>query len=511
MQRRIAAIEKNGLYSIAFSIISYLLVFVNRKVFLVTLGSDYLGYEGLFSNIFSILGTAEAGMTSLIYYALYKEYADANEEEISRLMTVYKLYYTFLGVFIFVIGTCFAFFLPNIITENTLSWSFVYKIYFIQLFSTCIVYFLSYGRALFTVALMGYICIRIDAVCFFIATLAKIGVLYVSHNYFAYLFIGLGYNIISNVIITLKYQKSFSSVRNVPVTKEYIKKRGFFKDLSNMFVGTIAGKVYSSTDSFVISKFINISIAGLYSNYFMLSNAVDTFVHKIVYGISPATGNFVNTESKERIIELYKIMNILFYFLGVLSASSFAVLVQPFIVCYLGETYLLPYSYVMGVSANMYINWNHYFIAVMRGTQAHFHVDRGVFGISAIMNVFISIALVKSMGISGVIIGTVIGGMGFWIGRAYVVHKYIIHGMTKRYILTEIMKAFGAMVQIVAIVLLANLLPNGLIGLLFRGISIMIYFIIVDFVLLTVLPDGKLAANYIKAIVRQKIHKRSLR
>ena len=111
-----------------------------------------------------------------------------------------------------------------------------------------------------------------------------------------------------------------------------------------MLVSTLAGKIWSSTDSIVISKYINVGVAGIYSNNYMISSAVDGIIAKTVYGISPATGNFVNTESKVRILDLYNKMNLFFYFLGVFVACGFATVFQPLIFLWLGEEYLLPVS-----------------------------------------------------------------------------------------------------------------------------------------------------------------------
>lgn len=495
---------KNGAFAAAFSLITYFLSFINRKVFVVTLGSTYLGYEGLFSNIFVILGTAEAGMISLLYYALYKAYADNDEKEISNLMTVHKYYYMFVGIFVLVIGAGISFLLPDLITGNEFDWGFVYRIYFIQLISMGTTYFLTYRRTLFTVAQLGYVCVKVDGICTLVAAILKIGILYFTRNYYLYLMVGLVYNLTSNIIVSYIYKRYFPNIKKSKISWEYVKKRGFAKDLYNMLVSTLAGKIWSSTDSIVISKFINVGAAGLYSNYFMISSSVDVIIAKTVYGISPATGNFVNTESKERVLDLYNKMNLFFYFLGVFVACGFATIFQPFITIWLGEEYLLPYSYIICLSINSYITWNHYFMSILRGTYAHFEVDKIAYSLSAISNIVISVILVRFMGITGVAIGTIAGNLFFWIGRAYVVHKYIIIGKTLHYIKNEMIKIAGAAIQIAFVVFITYNIDYTFIGLIIRIAIIIVVLTISDLIICFINPSGHRILEEVKKYLKKK-------
>ncbi len=440
-------------------------------------------------------------MVSLLYYALYKSTAEDDVEETSRLMSVHRYYYCFLGLFILLAGSLLSLFLPFLITGNTFDWCFVYKIYFIQLASVGITYFLVYRRTLFTVAQLGYVCIRIDGICTVIASILKIVVLYITRNYYLYLLIGLAYNVISNLVVSCIYRSTFPKIRKTKITWEYIKKRGFVRDLLNMSVGTIAGKVYFSTDSLVISKMLSINVAGLYSNYFMIFSAVDSLISKVLNGISPATGNFVNKETEKRIEELYLVMNLAFYFLGVFVASGFAVFFQPFILLWLGDEYLLPYSYVIAVSINAYVSWNHYFIAVMRGTQAHFEVDKWAYGLSAILNIIVSIVLAIPLGITGVAIGTIVGNTAFWVGRSYVVHKYLIKGYAVKYIVREVLKFIFACMQVVFIVFLLSDIVLGVGGLVIRMCFLLLYYAFIDLIVCLVLPEGHMLLSYLKRVV----------
>ena len=101
------------------SIISQLLIlllsFVTRTFFVKYLGTEYLGINGLFSNILSMLSLAELGVGSAIIYQLYKPLAENNHKRIILLMRFYCHAYWVIGLVIFIVGIILIPFLPHLI------------------------------------------------------------------------------------------------------------------------------------------------------------------------------------------------------------------------------------------------------------------------------------------------------------------------------------------------------------------------------------------------------------
>ena len=61
---------KNIYISIVTQIVIVLLGFLSRKIFLDNLGSEYLGINGLLTNILSMLSLVEGGIGASIIYNL---------------------------------------------------------------------------------------------------------------------------------------------------------------------------------------------------------------------------------------------------------------------------------------------------------------------------------------------------------------------------------------------------------------------------------------------------------
>lgn len=91
--------------------------FINRIVFIRCLTAEYLGINGLFTNILSMLSLAELGIGTAIVYALYKPLAEHDEEKISALMQFYKKAYNFIGCVVGIVGLFLIPFLTKLIGE----------------------------------------------------------------------------------------------------------------------------------------------------------------------------------------------------------------------------------------------------------------------------------------------------------------------------------------------------------------------------------------------------------
>ena len=96
-------------------ILVIVLNFVTRTVFVYTLGEEYLGVNGLFTNLLSMFSLAELGVGTAIIFKLYKPIEEHNESRIIALMKLFKRVYTVIGWVVAGLGLLCIPFLPYII------------------------------------------------------------------------------------------------------------------------------------------------------------------------------------------------------------------------------------------------------------------------------------------------------------------------------------------------------------------------------------------------------------
>ena len=137
--------------------INTILGYICRMVFVRCLSAEYLGINGLFTNILSMLSLAELGIGGAIGFALYKPLAENDKDKIATLMNFYGKAYKVIGMIVAVLGLLMMPFLKVLITTQPNIKENLYVIYAIYLFNTASSYFFSYRSALLTAAQRNYI------------------------------------------------------------------------------------------------------------------------------------------------------------------------------------------------------------------------------------------------------------------------------------------------------------------------------------------------------------------
>ena len=82
--------KRNGAWGIISRIVGLLLPFLSRKVIIKALGAEYLGLNGLFTSILTVLNLTELGVGSAIVYSMYKPIATGDDELVCALLNLYK-------------------------------------------------------------------------------------------------------------------------------------------------------------------------------------------------------------------------------------------------------------------------------------------------------------------------------------------------------------------------------------------------------------------------------------
>ena len=120
---------KNMISTLSSHFTSMLLGFISQAIFVRILGTEYLGVNGLFSNIISMLGVVELGIGSAIIYNLYKPIAQEDKEKIKTLMKFYQKCYRIIAFIIFLIGMLIIPFLNIIVGETSIAQNEIILIY----------------------------------------------------------------------------------------------------------------------------------------------------------------------------------------------------------------------------------------------------------------------------------------------------------------------------------------------------------------------------------------------
>lgn len=447
-----------------------LLSFVSRTVFIYTLGVEYLGINGLFTSILLMLSIAEAGIGSAIMYSLYKPLAEEDTTKVIVLMKLYKQVYRMIAIVVLLLGLAIMPFLPLFVKETSVQ--NLQVIYMLFLANTALPYFFLYKNSFLNVCQKGYIVTAIYTVSQLISTGIKIGILYYTQNYILFLGIDLFINLASAIIIAKIVDRQYPYLgRKTNEKLDQGTKGSIVKNVKAIVLQRIGGYFVFGTDNILISAFVSIAAVGIYSNYVMLIEICRTFINQVFNNLYHSVGNLVASETKEKVYEIYKVTQLLSFWLYAFFAIFLSILIQPFIDLWIGSNYLLDQGLVTLLMLMFFERGMRNPITTVKTTAGIFHEDRYAPIVQAIVNLIVSLVLVQYFGLAGIFIGSLVSAIvvPFWI-TPYLVYRKVLQQPVHYYFLHYAYLFLVGAVTYSITIWLCSLIPSGGFGmLLVRG------------------------------------------
>ena len=200
----------NTVIGLLSALITTFLSFFLNRVFLSTLGLDYLGLNGIFSNALGMLSLTELGIGMAISYELYAPLAQNDTKRIAALMNLYKKAYYIIAGITFFVGIVVGIFICT--TAKTSEIPIIERFIYFMLFlcNNCCTYLLAYKRTLLEADQKSYVISMITSCATIIATVTKIIALYFFSSYISYILISIVQTISINVIVSAYIDKNYS-------------------------------------------------------------------------------------------------------------------------------------------------------------------------------------------------------------------------------------------------------------------------------------------------------------
>lgn len=389
--------------------IQLILGFVNRLVFIRCLNAEYLGVNGLFTNILSMLSLAELGIGTAIVYELYRPLAEKDEKKIASLMRFYQKAYCGIGLLIAVAGMCVIPFLNIMIAEPPKINENLVLIYCIFLFNTASSYFFSYKSSILTADQKNYLVVGINYIIVFVQSILQIIILLVTRNFILYLICQSVGTLTYNVIISRVADKRYPSIRgkNIQPLDEDSRK-GLFKNIKALIIIKIGGVLVNSTDNIIISSIKGLAATGLNSNYTLLLNTLNSILQQIFNGITASVGNVNAVETNEKKKKMFKIINFLNFWLFAWCTIAFIILANSIVSICFGTRYILGQNIVIISAINFYVVGMQNAVWTYKTTMGLFDYGKYLVVGTGVINIILSIILGQKWGLFGILLATFI-------------------------------------------------------------------------------------------------------
>ena len=418
---------RNVKTGIIVQLINKIMAFVVRTIFIKCLNTEYLGVNGLFTNILTILSFAELGIGTAIIFNMYKPVAEKDEEKIKSLMSLYKKSYNTIGVIVFLLGLCIIPFMGYIIKDVPNIKENITLIYLLFLFNTSSSYFFTYKKSIIIAHQQQSVINNIDSIFYLLKSTLEIVFLILTRNYILYLIIQIIGTFIENLVISFKANKMFPYLKDKNTEKLSKKEtKNIFNNVKSLVVYQFGSVIMNGTDNILISSLINVATVGLCSNYTLIISSIKSIVSTGLNGVTASVGNLNSIGTSEKKEEVFYQLTFIDYIIYSFCTIAFIVLLNPFVKLWLGNDSLLSFSVSLALALN-------FFVDGMRNPGFIYRTTLGLFSkakitpyIGAITNIILSIVLCKFMGLTGIFVATIIAQLVSytWIDP-YLIHKYV--------------------------------------------------------------------------------------
>lgn len=415
---------KNMIFGVSYQILSILLAFVNRTVFIFTLGISYLGISSLFTEILTMLSMADLGFGVALTYSMYKPLADQDYDRLAGLTNLYGKIYRIIATAVFTFGVILIPFLNVIVNlKHPIPHLKVY--YFMYLLNTVASYLVIYKTSILDADQKDYILNKYRSIFSIVQTLLTTVFLWLTHSFFIYLLIQIIFTYGQNFYCSYLAEKQYPFIKR-KIKLPWTEVKEIFKNLYSVFVYKVSYVMLNSTDNTIISIFIGTDVVGYYSNYSMITTRLISVMNAVFYAFTSSIGNLIVTEKPKKRYSTFLGIQSLSLILAIFCVTCVALLAKDFIYVWLGSKYLLSNSIFIAILINLYLQIILFPVWTYREATGLYLKTKYIMLACAIINVILSVSFAPTFGVTGVLIASAIARLTtyFWFEPIYLFQHY---------------------------------------------------------------------------------------
>ncbi|OUN58388.1 lipopolysaccharide biosynthesis protein [Alistipes sp. An66] len=398
----------NARVNLIFYFLTLALSFFSRKIFLDTLGADFVGLTGTLQNLLGFLNLAELGIGSAIGYVLYKPLFDHDESKINEIISVFGYLYRWIGFIILGAGLILACFLPLIFPDTKFEMGIIFFAYFSFLTSSLIGYFANYKQTLLGADQRNYVVTAYFQTATIIKTLIQMASAYYMGSYYLWVVIELVFGIIYSFILNWKINQVYPWLRSeVRLGKQLFKKYPeVMKYTKQLFVHKIGGFAQFQLTPILTYTFISLQLVAYYGNYTIITDKLNLFVLNFLNSTGAGVGNLIAEGNQNKIQRVYWELIAIRFLIGGIIVFAVSQLLPAFISLWLGPEYILS-------NTVLYLLLIIFLINIVRGVTEQFLFGFGLFYdvwapfVEAVIFVIVAIICGHFWGLKGILLGNI--------------------------------------------------------------------------------------------------------
>lgn len=406
--------------------LSILLGFAYRTVFIRVLSENYLGISGLFTNVLTVLSLTELGMTDALNFRLYAPIADGDTDRVGRVMNFYRRVYLVIAAVILVLGLCLLPFLEHLIKDTSevpadVNLRLVYLLFLAQ---TVVSYTWSCRQMLLVADQKQHVYSMYQSLIGFVRYAVQLALLFLTRSYTATLIAGIGITVLLNCLVSLRIGQRYRNVFAVKGSLSPADRRQIFSDTGATACHKVGAVVLTGTDSIIVARFVGLAVTGIYSNYAMLLNYLQSLLGQALGSFTGSIGSAHSELSAEENHRVFRRLQFVCFWVASVCTVCTYTLINDFITVWLGERMVLDRLTVIALSMQFYLETDRKIVLGYTCGSGLFVRDKWRPIAEALINIAVSLWLVLKIGLAGVFFGTAVSHLATFSWRApYILYR----------------------------------------------------------------------------------------
>lgn len=473
---------KNIFWGLLSKIIILIFTFINRTLFIYLLPVEYLGINSLFAEVLSLVSVVDLGLGTAMAYSYYEPLAKRDEKKLAALTQFYGYIYRIVSMVFAILGVILIPFVRYIVdTEIDIPYLEFY--YFIHLVNAIISYLFAHRSTLVAADQKSYLLSRYTIKINFAKIICQIIFLYYTRSYFVYVTLTAIFTLFVNILIYFKTNELYPYIKERTRLKKQ-KVKEISADIKALFLYKCSSVIMNNTDNILISVLVGTVTVGVYSNYNLIVYHLASISNLFYNAITASIGNRIAEEGPESNLALFKVLQMIsFWISGVFVVCTFA-LSQPFIELWLGESFLLSNATLIAIVLNFYLTLTMPHVWSFREAVGMFKKANYAMFAAALLNILFSLILGWKWGIFGIIIASFIAKVTtfFWY-EPTLLYKEYFKCSYKRYFAEHLIN-MGLILSIIILftIVFQEYNVNGWLQLIIKTIVLMVTVNLIYFV-----------------------------
>jgi O-antigen/teichoic acid export membrane protein len=409
MGERVQRSVMNVKVGMVFYVLTLLLAFFSRKVFLDCLGAEFIGLTGMLMNIMSFLNVVELGIGTSIVYFLYKPLQEDNHTKVNEVMSMLAYLYRCIGLVIGIGGLIVSAFFPWWFGHLGTGLPLVYFAFYTFLATAVAGYVFNYRQLLVSANQKQYLVNAWFQTIGILQSIVQILLAWYYRNLWLWVAVGLVFTIIGIIAFNIRIRQIYPWLRVSTSEGRLLLKQypEVLKKTRQIFVQKIKNFILYRSDELLVGMFVSVVQVAFYGNYTIITNKLNFLVNILSDGMNAGVGNLVAEGNDQNTMKVFWELTAIRFLIVGMVVFGLLLFIQPFVTCWFGPQYRLSDTIVYLLVFNI-------FIFLSRGVVENYISAYGLFSdvwaawAELALNIAVTLCLAPFYGIVGILLGKIV-------------------------------------------------------------------------------------------------------